>query len=70
MELKIDTDMGEITAVFLDLGGCVTAWVENLPGIVVQAEDLHSAIIELRTSIRALVDVQSIDDLLDFPCQP
>lgn len=58
MELKIQTDVGELIAVFDINSQGVVAWFEGPYHIIVQAEDVHQAIEELLISLDAVLNYE------------
>lgn len=68
MELKLKTDVGELTAVFvsdqMNNKTVYTAWLEEYPGVVTQADSIQEAMDELPKILDMWIEVE-IEHLLD-----
>jgi predicted RNase H-like HicB family nuclease len=64
MELKLKTDIGELTAVFvsdtIDNGGKTvwTAWIKEYAGVITQADSIQEAMDKLPEILDLILEVQ------------
>lgn len=63
MELKIKTDVGELTAIVLSdmLDNCktaYTAWIKEYPGVITQADTIQEALDKLPAILDLMFEVE------------
>jgi hypothetical protein len=68
MELKIQTEIGELTGVFaqdpIDVLHCsYTAWFKEKPEVIVEANSINEAINELHISLKIILDYEKENNI-------
>ena len=62
MELKLKTDIGELTAVFvsdiLDHKTVWTAWIREYPGVITQSDNIQEALDKLPGILDLMLEVE------------
>lgn len=63
MELKLKTEIGDVTAVFVSspvnaYKNAYTAWIIEKPGVIVQSDSVGEAIDDLHISLRMMLEVE------------
>ena len=64
MELKLKTEIGEVTAVFVSnpinaYKNVYTAWIIEKPGVIVQSDSIGEAIDDLHKSLSLMLEVEN-----------
>lgn len=64
IELKLKTEMGEVTACFVSspislMKNIYTGWIKEKPGVIVQADSIDEAIDELHISLKFMMEVET-----------
>lgn len=67
MELKIQTEIGELTGVFAQdpidiMHNTYTAWFKEKPGCIVEGNSVNQCIDELHLSLKVILEMEAEDE--------